>query len=420
MADSSDTLHQEASPSPRPSSRKAKLRALASELPDHGTGRSKKPLKRSPTSASTSNERTVRDQSPSHGPPPSDGSDKATAEISPTSSEKTEEARASPKPILKDNPLPTKSSTSPLGSLSLAPKLGPTIESEDSSGSCETVTHTHPMRRDSSGKGTTAKPRKLISKPNALSFLDSDSPQLTTEDIQRAVKVTSRASPDLATSTSPSTHSTSSTASGLKEDAFDVFRDHQSSSPRSTSPEHSINGDIRNIAMDETGARTNPSKTKRRSYGTPEMARGNIRQSHVLPDDATPRAPNQHFIKHIRPEKPPLTGYELVASKLSATSMHRCGSPIRPIYRRFETLNHRILLHLQDEICELEDQLRHIDIADTQNRRLPNGILPASRRGESVSGSELHWHKTDILGKIGFKLEQYSKRIGCYAPSSSY
>jgi hypothetical protein len=67
-------------------------------------------------------------------------------------------------------------------------------------------------------------------------------------------------------------------------------------------------------------------------------------------------------------------------------------------------------LHLQDEISELEEQLHRLDSADTQSRRAgANGsVLPASRRAAQAAGGELQWHKTDILGRIGFKLAQYS------------
>lgn len=82
---------------------------------------------------------------------------------------------------------------------------------------------------------------------------------------------------------------------------------------------------------------------------------------------------------------------------------------IKPIYRRFESLNHRLLLHLQDELSELEEQLHRLDTTDTQTRRLQSSILPASRRAEFLAGGELQWHKTDILSKIAFKLGQYSK-----------
>jgi hypothetical protein len=78
------------------------------------------------------------------------------------------------------------------------------------------------------------------------------------------------------------------------------------------------------------------------------------------------------------------------------------------MYRRFENLNHRVLLHLQDELAELEQQLSHLDTLDTQTRRSLNGIIPASRRKEYLAPSELQWQKTDILGKVGYKLGQYS------------
>ncbi|KAI0424689.1 hypothetical protein F5Y09DRAFT_130523 [Xylaria sp. FL1042] len=422
MADSGDIARQDASPSSRPALGKARPRPQASEpLADHGFGKSKKPHKRSPTVVNISSEKTERGQSPSNIIPPREGPGKAPIENAApaTSIEKIEEAHNPSKSLVKDEPSQAKS---PLCEPELPPntlKPGLVHEAEDSSGSCETVTHISPARRDSSGKGTTVKPKKYhISKPNALNFLDSDSPQLTPEGIQRTVREASRASPDSTKNASPLTRSVSSASSGEREEVFDVFGDHETD--HSTSPEHSINGDLRGMAPDEAGLRARLGKNRRRSYGTPEMARGNVQHPNVPPEDLTPRAPNQHFIKfHPRPEKPPLTGYELLASKLSSTAASRSGLPLRPIYRRFETLNHRMLLHLQDEICELEEQLRHLDAADTQNRRLPSGILPASRRGESMSGSELQWHKTDTLGKIGFKLEQYNRVLSSFRETLS-
>lgn len=78
------------------------------------------------------------------------------------------------------------------------------------------------------------------------------------------------------------------------------------------------------------------------------------------------------------------------------------------MYRKFEALNHRLLLHLQDEISELEEQLHRLDNADTQTRRTAAHIIPASRRAAAAAGGELQWHKTDVLGRIGYKLAQYS------------
>ncbi|GAW17774.1 hypothetical protein ANO14919_072410 [Xylariales sp. No.14919] len=426
MTDSADNPRQDAPPSFRLAPGKARPRVQVPEpLADHSSGNTKKQHKRSPAVVSISNEKTIRDQAPSNIASLKEGPEKAPIEAPMASAEKTDQACDPAKLVAKDGGSQAKS---PLLEAEPTPgtsKPSLTNETESSSGSSETVTHVTPIRRDNSGKGAAAKSRKYYgNKPNALSFLDMDSPQLTPESIQRTVKEASKLPADNIKNTSPSAHSSSSTSSGPREDLFDVIGDHETD--RSTSPERSINGDPRGHAADEAGPRARAGKIRRQSYGTPEMPRGNIQHPHVSQEDLTPRAPNQHFTKHLRPERPPLTGHELLASRLSATLVYRSGPPLRPIYRRFETLNHRILLHLQDEICELEEQLRRLDAVDTQNRRLPNGIIPASRRAESMSSSELHWHKTDILGKIGFKLEQYNRVLSSFretlslsAPSSA-
>lgn len=209
-------------------------------------------------------------------------------------------------------------------------------------------------------------------------------------------------------------------------------------------------------------------------YGTPEMPRGTAKLPHIPYNDLAHRPPSNHaHPKHLpRAEKLPLSGYELLAAAISASSgasvaatssqpflgsgggstslyphhhhdhkralrrnsvasfasapafsglsggegeeqdgqqQHQQQQSVKPIYRRFEALNHRLLLHLQDELSELEEQLHRLDTTDTQTRRLQSSILPASRRAEFLAGGELQWHKTDILGKIGSKLGQYSE-----------
>lgn len=198
-------------------------------------------------------------------------------------------------------------------------------------------------------------------------------------------------------------------------------------------------------------------------YGTPEMPRGTAKLPHIPASGLTPRLSVPHYghAKHLpRAEKLPMSGYELLASTISSTSTTatpstsapsrlsallgtqprfasrrssvasfvtstssvRSGSEdmeagpggnghasLKPIYRRFEALNHRMLLHMQDELSELEEQLHRLDTTDTQTRRMQSRILPASRRAEHLAGGELQWHKTDILGKIGYKLGQYSE-----------
>jgi hypothetical protein len=145
-------------------------------------------------------------------------------------------------------------------------------------------------------------------------------------------------------------------------------------------------------------------------FGTPNMPRGNY-QLPVVPPSALSARYQQQIKPHALPraEKIPVTGYELLASRLSySRDADERGERIRPMYRKFEALNHRLLLHLQDEISELEEQLHRLDNADTQSRRTDRFIVPASRRAAAQAGGELQWHKTDVLGRIGYKLAQYS------------
>ncbi len=290
-----------------------------------------------------------------------------------------------------------------------------TSGSGSSSGSGSTVTEASFTRHDSRGPMADHNPR-----PDALSFLERDSPAITEETIKRAVTQAGGAWSPRSISSASSSGSGSQPSDGAETNV--------------TSPDHSINGDSISTApkqpsptenRPQRGSSVGSDKASHR-YGTPEMSRGSAKHPHLPPNELTQRManPGHGHAKHLpRAEKLPLTGYELLASRLSNTRSRarpRSGSAgslsptekssptLKPIYRRFEGLNHRLLLHLQDELSELEEQLHRLDTADTQTRRLQNCILPASRRRESMTGGELQWHKTDILGKIGYKLGQYS------------
>jgi hypothetical protein len=94
-----------------------------------------------------------------------------------------------------------------------------------------------------------------------------------------------------------------------------------------------------------------------------------------------------------------LSGYDLLASRLAHKDDQDLTLP--PLYRRFSTLSHRILLQLQDEIAEMETDLRRLDEADAHYRR----DQPASRRSDWGLG------RLDLLGKIHVKIEQYHASI---------
>ena len=98
------------------------------------------------------------------------------------------------------------------------------------------------------------------------------------------------------------------------------------------------------------------------------------------------------------------TGYDFLASNIHSQD----DGLLRPIYRRFETLNNRMLLFLQDEISEMEEQLKDLDDAITLEEQNTSG-RPASRRAEAKQPSQLQWHRLDLLGRSFAKIEQYSE-----------
>ena len=124
--------------------------------------------------------------------------------------------------------------------------------------------------------------------------------------------------------------------------------------------------------------------------------------------DLCPMPANQLMKQVSRPGRPqPRTsnsGYEFLASNIDS----RDDALLKPIYRKFETLNNRMLLYLQDEISEMEDQLRDLDDA-IANEQESSGLGPASRRTEAKLPSQLHWHRVDLLHRSFAKVEQYSK-----------
>lgn len=110
-----------------------------------------------------------------------------------------------------------------------------------------------------------------------------------------------------------------------------------------------------------------------------------------------------------------LAGYEMIAHELADRD-----SKVSTVYRKFEYLNHRVLLHLQDELSELEEQLRTVDELIVQmDPALTDGkTTPVSRRGEAYRGGEIHHRRTSLLGRIFMKTEQYNRAMSSYATMS--
>ncbi|KAI0398010.1 hypothetical protein F5Y17DRAFT_258558 [Xylariaceae sp. FL0594] len=411
MEEIMDRVHLEPPSSARLRPRKERPRSRAPEKNTESSTANAKKLRRKPVICSEDS--TVGDsQSMKPVPEPEERQGDILVEVPLPVVDSMDEVRGKTSSNERDS-----SATSPLikaDQLSGPSHLGLGNESEDTSGSGETVTQVPSHSREGISRGVNSKPKKYTGTMfDALRYLDSGSPRVTSDSIQRAVKESARLASDGAESAPSSSQASSYRASDYPDDLLDSLGDQGTN--RSTSPEHGIDGEPRGRPSGGAGPRMRPERRMKRSYGSPEMPNRNVQQAYPSPEQLTPRVPYQQYANHVpRSERLPLSGYELLASKLSATWSDHPGPQLRPIYRRFEALNHRLLLHLQDEICELEEQLHHLDAADTQARRLQNGILPASRRAEYMAGGELQWHKTDILSKIGFKLEQYNRVLASF------
>lgn len=137
-------------------------------------------------------------------------------------------------------------------------------------------------------------------------------------------------------------------------------------------------------------------QTMQRARVAPPETNG--RQSHQLVrGSSNPQAPKA---------KPNKSGYDSLASAIDS----RDDAFLKPLYRKFETLNHRILLYLQDEISEMEADLRELDKAIQREDELM-GKTHASRRAEAKLPSQLQWRRLDLLGRSYTKVEQYSESM---------
>lgn len=125
--------------------------------------------------------------------------------------------------------------------------------------------------------------------------------------------------------------------------------------------------------------------------------------------EMSPRLPHQLIRGTSQQERPrpkaSTTGYEYLASNIHSKD----DALLKPIYRKFEMLNNRMLLFLQDEISEMEEQLKDLDDTIAHEEQSSAG-RSASRRAEAKLPSQLQWHRLDLLARSFAKVEQYSEQ----------
>ncbi|KAL4897098.1 hypothetical protein BDV59DRAFT_84758 [Aspergillus ambiguus] len=108
------------------------------------------------------------------------------------------------------------------------------------------------------------------------------------------------------------------------------------------------------------------------------------------------------------------SGYGLLAWRLSSSTTDTKEPQLPPLYRRFEDLNHRVLLHLQDEIAQMEEDLRVLDDYEEMHRvataeQEGSKKMPASRRMDVQAQvySSLHYRREEVMGQLTHKIERY-------------
>lgn len=147
---------------------------------------------------------------------------------------------------------------------------------------------------------------------------------------------------------------------------------------------------------------------------SPPMLAQTAHDAGVELSEMSPRLPHQlvRGTSHQDQPRPKAskTGYEFLASNIHSKD----DALLKPIYRKFEMLNNRMLLYLQDEISEMEEQLKDLDDAIAHEEQSSMG-RSASRRVEAKLPSQLQWHRLDLLGRSFAKVEQYNRALTSYS-----
>uniref|UniRef100_A0A093VRF7 DUF6594 domain-containing protein n=1 Tax=Talaromyces marneffei PM1 TaxID=1077442 RepID=A0A093VRF7_TALMA len=166
------------------------------------------------------------------------------------------------------------------------------------------------------------------------------------------------------------------------------------------------------------------SKNSRRGISlSPERSAGQLVKTE-------PSDKNNKVVKTPSAEPKLFSGYALLASKLDSSTSPSSTDPkngdrrLVPVYRRFENVNHRIILHLQDEISQLEEELQMMDEYEAKHRATmvekggSEQMEPASRRMDVEAAgrySAFHARRLELVDRLAYKVNQYNDALTNYA-----
>lgn len=156
-----------------------------------------------------------------------------------------------------------------------------------------------------------------------------------------------------------------------------------------------------------TGASDNPE-----SYYTsiaheyPPNITTTICQLPVTPPELSPQLPRNRKEQQAKEPSRERHGY----SPLVSTVPSNDGATVKPTYRKFETLNNRILLHLQQGISELEAKVEKLDAAvasEEQHSAIAGQVV--SGLAEAKYPTHVHQRRAELLGECASKVNMYSE-----------
>lgn len=86
--------------------------------------------------------------------------------------------------------------------------------------------------------------------------------------------------------------------------------------------------------------------------------------------------------------------------------------PNFPVYRRFGTLRHRLMVHREVELMKLEQKLSEMDKMDWTERRHRIQSIRKDHEDATKEGKE-HSEREELIDEIDKKLERYGM-LGCF------
>ncbi|KXJ90015.1 hypothetical protein Micbo1qcDRAFT_164514 [Microdochium bolleyi] len=268
-------------------------------------------------------------------------------------------------------------------------------------------------RRNSDNRGHPRLGRPSTRRPPPLDVTDQNPQHVPPKTFQRTPGRPPYPSPKLAMKAigSPLSQNSSTAPSAHHDDLFDAASTH--STTESFSPSYNQNPIYGRPSSSSGSVHMGPKGRVPNRHQAPNFAMA-YQQSPVQSTMSFPGTfmhPNDQMrMNDFVP--PPLTGYNLLATRLAARTPDGHEPPIQPLYRRFGALAHRLLLHLQDEISQLEENLHSLDDVGAHHRHVhPGMISPESRRNDESAWGETYQQRTHILGQIGHKLDLYNSLL---------